>query len=264
MNIIEMFEKIKQILDVVNTPRYDDSQLVSEINTVQKELIDERGEPLKNNKGYSFQAVQRVRDELYTIVKQSPAIIAAGNVLPVASYPADYQYLVNLKVTISGNEYNSEPTTYSKLDEDTKNPFRRPTLEYPSKVYHNESVLGLDIIFGNTGVLASGVMDYLKYPSTVLVGTVYTSTHTFAVGNVLIVYSETVVYNGVTYLIGQTITIVAGFLTITSGEVVFGFVNSELPKALHEEICKRVAAKLSISSENYNKQNFVEKEIEKN
>jgi hypothetical protein len=67
------------------------------------------------------------------------------------------------------------------------------------------------------------------------------------------VTSESAVYNGVTYLLGSTITIAAPFLQITSGTVIDFYVNSNIGLALHEEIARKGAVNALLSIKEFDK-----------
>ncbi|MFA5036924.1 MAG: hypothetical protein WC479_07085 [Candidatus Izemoplasmatales bacterium] len=245
-----------------HSPRVTPQSIVEDIRSTINNIIKDRYDNFKIGKSYSFQSTQNLRDQLGDLVKQTSAIVAAGNLLPKTLFPADYRHIVSTSIRVDGKDYWAVPTTYDELRTLEVDPFSQPTIEIPAQVYYTEQDLGLVVHWGTEGVLQSGYFYYIKHPAQVNYGTEYDSTHTFVVGNIVIAI-EITVYNGVTYQIGQEITIVAGFLTITSGTVVIGYTNTDLPLLLHEEIALS-AAQLGINiTENYNKGTILERQNEK-
>lgn len=262
MNIIQQHERTRFYMDQVRSPRYLPETLNEALNVATLSIINDRYDNIKKMrraKNYSFQAVQRVRDELYTIVKNSGAIVAAGNYLPIASYPTDYKYMLQSWATIDGTEYRCSPTSY---DEDLDYAFKRPQISEPERVYWIESNLGVEILFGDSGTLASGRFWYISIPATVAHGIIRTAAYVYPANTTAICYTSTCVINAVTYTIGQTITVLAA-QTLTAGQAVDGYTNSDLPDTLHDEICRRAAEQLSGTAENYNKMQVLDRNVEK-
>lgn len=262
MNIVQLIEKIRTLIDHVNSPRYDETTICEFIDTAIDKICLDRYQNIKKEKRYSFEAIQRIKDELYTLVKSSPTITATGNILPIASYPVDYRFMLDLNVIIDTIEYNSESTTYDLLKENSRNPHRRPTLVYPDRVYHLESNTGLTLNFGDSGTLASGIYNYLKMPLKVKYGVERVGVYVFTVDTAVICASLVCVLNAVTYYLGDEIAAL-NTETLTSGTVVEQFVNTDIPQTLHEEIAKTTVELMTLSNENYNKNKFMEKENDK-
>lgn len=264
MNIIQMREKIMSYLDVTSV-RFQFSEYEDNIMTAENQIINDRIDnikKLKQQKTYSFQSIQRIRDELYTLVVSNTAIVPTGSLIPIGSYPADLRFVLGVKPVINGTRYIADSLSYNEEREVEMNPYKKPQLIEPYRVYYIESGTGLTILFGSSGTFTNSYIDYIKSPVRVNMGTRHTSSTIFTIGNVLIA-TEPTVYNSVTYDPGETITIVAGFLSITSGEVVFGYTNSDLPEVLHEEICKITAGLMGKTIEAYQKGMIIEGEANK-
>jgi hypothetical protein len=261
MNIIQIVERIKSYLDIVGSPRHDWVAYEMNIMTAINQIVNDRIDAVKKDtrdKKYAFQSRQRLRDELYTIVVNKQSVTPTLNTIPANQIPANFRFLLNVFPTISGTEYVAEPTSYNERREINDDPYRRAQLTEPYRIYYIESSSGIELSFNMT----SCKIDYIKNPAAVSVGQRYTSAQVFAIGNVLIA-TEPTVYHGNSYDPGDEITIVAGFLSITSGEVCFGYTNSDLPAVLHEEIAKVAAGLFEKTVEDYNKGIILEKESEK-
>ena len=261
MNIIEMVERIKSYADIVGSPRHDWVSYEQNIYTAINQIVNDRFDAVKKDrreKKYAFQSVQRLRDELYTLVVNDQSVTPTGALIPVANLPANFRFMLNVKPTISGTQYIADPLSYNEVREVSRDPYKRPQLTEPYRVYYIESSTGISVSYSMT----SCKIDYIKNPVQISVGNRYTSSQVFAIGNVLIA-TEPTVYNSVAYDPGEIITIVAGFLSITSGEVAFGYTNCDLPVPLHEEVCKVAAGLFEKTVEDYNKGIILEKESDK-
>jgi len=265
MNIIEMIERIKSYLDIVSSPRHDYVSYETNIYTAINQIVNDRFDAVKKNrqqKGYAFESIQRLRDELYTLVIDSYAIVPVGGIIRSINYPTDLRFIIGVKFIINGDRYIANPISYNQEKELETDPYLRPRLNEPYRVYYIESANGLKAKFGSSGAFTNSEIDYLKDPAKVSVGIRWDSTHNFVVGNVVIAVEPTV-YNSVAYDPGEYITIVAGFLAITSGLVCIGYVNCDLPTVLHEEICKIASGLFEKTVEDYNKGSILENEAQK-
>ena len=261
MNIVQLIEKVRHLRDITHSPRTTPEKITEDIRTAIDDIIRDRYDNFKLKKSYSFQSTQNLRDQLGDLVKNSGTIVATGTLLPKLSFPVDYRHIVVASVNIDNTDYWAIPKTYDELRTLDIDPFQQPSLEPPAQVYYNESELGLTVKWGNTGVLMNGYFFYIKEPVQVSYGIEYDSTHTFAVATPVIAV-EITVYAGNTYQIGDAFTI-APLGNITSGLVVAGWVGTDLPLMLHEEICKKAASVGLMITENWNKTTVIEKESEK-
>lgn len=244
MNIVQKHLRIRQYLDTVGSPRFDSSMVDREINTAINQIVNDRYMPLDpKRRENSFQVTQRIRDELYTLIRTSLPLTPVNNVLLLASVEG-YRFLLACQVRISSIDYPTDPLTYDEWLTIDRDPFKYPTLTYPSRIYRIENSNGIEIKFGNVGTLTSGTITYLRDPNIVSYGTKKTS-GSLSVGYNYIATKTTVInYNSSVYqtlLEGDLFLCPGPGYSIGSGEVVYGFENCDLPINLHEEVCVMAA-----------------------
>lgn len=259
MNIVQLHERVRFWCDRVNSPRFDYTAIDNAINDGIKELVDEKYDASKSNhKGDSFQRTQRVRDELWSLVAKNDTdtdLILAGNLITKASVDAlsdRYKYLLAASAEFTGTAGTYTlplfPLSYDRRNMIARNPFRRSSLGPMSLAYYIESKEGIEII-GPEGINPDIVtLYYLKEPIAVRFGE--EKTGPFADLEVVIATSLTAVYDSITYLLGDLITIVtAKGLSLTSGLAVHLYINSDIPETLHDEISVKAAVALLVVAE---------------
>ena len=161
-----MHSRVDQWLDTVSSPRYPSDQKDNAINTAIETIVNDRYYSLNpKERENSFQSSQRLRDELYTILAVE-LIPSNGPYIPISD-SLNYRFLVHLKVKIDGIWYQSFPVTYDEIEILDNDPFRRPTLDYPSQVYRIEELTRIRIIWGMSSDLQYGRLYYLKNPQRV-------------------------------------------------------------------------------------------------
>jgi hypothetical protein len=251
MNIIEMHETTRNLMDQVGSPRFTYDQYDTAIKNATDDIIADKVGNLKKRKPYSFQSIQQIRDELYTLVK-NVNMPMASNLLPVASLNAlgDYRFALLPRVTISGVQYYCEPLSFDELPVIERDPYKRPKLTEPYKIYYIENNTGITINPGPTGTCSNMNLDYIGKPADVFHGILWGPGHNFIVGDVVLAVEETV-YNLLTYYPGQAITIVGAALAITTGLVAISYVNSPMPEVTHKEICMKACTYLGMPVEMY-------------
>ncbi|MFH0866523.1 MAG: hypothetical protein V1904_10015 [Bacteroidota bacterium] len=262
MNIIQHAEGLDAYIDRVNSPRFSNLLRVRFINAAIGDIMEDRYSNIRNRKGYSFETIQRVRDELYTLVKIKSPMTATGNAYPIAQFPTDYKYGLVMKVLINSVEYWALPYMYNMKPVMNLDPFERPKLDYPSRVYFMQDATGFTLYFGTTGVLGNGTLDYLKLPNTCVYGIERDSTYVGPAGGIACIAIEPLVYAATSYAIGATFTLaVATSITSPVGGPAFvtGFTNSDMPATLDEEIMKRASSLMLMSISDYNKEAVIER-----
>lgn len=274
MNIVALHYKVAFFLDAEKSPRFsrkaEDKAINSAINDI---VLDRYNNIRQKQKEYAFQTSQRLRDELYTIVEEDDALVATGDILSIASM-TDYYLLLSLEVDISGRTINTIPLTYDEKNIIEINPFLRPSITYPERVYRIESAEGIKIIFGDTGTLVSGHSWFLKKPAKVSIGTEVSDTVTHILSAVkVIAYVDTTlnlhsitggVISSVDLLEEEEYTIGGDpvkYARLVSGIVFITPTETDLPEILHEEIARKAAAILSGNVENYNREQSLERDI---
>ena len=79
--VIEMHQDLDLLIDKVQTPRFTSPEKDRVLNYAQDRIIQDRYDNIKRDTGYSFQSLQRVRDEMRTLVTDVPytPVINQGN-----------------------------------------------------------------------------------------------------------------------------------------------------------------------------------------
>jgi len=240
MNIVQLIEKVRHWRDIVSSTRVTPEDITEDIRTAINNIIKDRYDNFKAKKDYSFQSTQNLRDQLGDLVKMYGVPAMGTNLIQKTLFPTDYRHIVSATVNIDGKIYAAIPKGYDEFRSITIDPFLAPTIDFPAQVYYSERNTGLEVQWGNVGTLINMTFYYIKEPVRVEYGTEILPGTNMVIGDIVIAV-EVTVYNSVTYQIGQLITIVPGFLTITSGKVVKGWVGTDLPLLLHEEIALNAA-----------------------
>jgi hypothetical protein len=269
MNIIQLHQKVKFIIDHKFSPRFRLSDYDDAINTCIGQIVKDRiGNIKQPGKPYSLQSSELLRDELYTLVKNSSPLAVNGNKVPITiggnqNYPADFYTLINLKVNISGQEYVCYPTTYHEADTNRKDPFKRATTNYPDKVYNIEDATGQTIDWGLKGTLISASMQYLSQPVKVNSGIVIKIGDLLPLGTQVISTSDATKYDGITYKTGVLFTFTNATIGLSSGSAVYNWVDHNLAVTLEEEVAMAAASLLSKTTEDWNKGKVFDNEVAK-
>ncbi len=250
MNIIQMQTEVSFLVDRESSARFTDDQYMTAINSAIVSILEDRLDNIKNPKRYSFESVQRVRDELYTLVPPTVTIVPVGNLVP---YPSNYNYFLKLECIIDGNTTLSRPTSYNESGTLPENPFKKPS---NTKTYFDQNADGFVIDRGAAGTFSAALLDYVKNPDTVTIGNPnnkITDGGALVIGSVYIVYEEAV-ENSVTYYEGQTFT--AATAVLTSGTVILNsiVVNCNLPVKLHKEITRLAASYMTGTISEFDKE----------
>lgn len=267
MNIVQIQQKVKSRLDQINTPRFETFQIDNTINTAIDNIIRYKmSGVIENGKRVSFQKTKIIRDELYTIVKKrsnvdANPIIITNNI--ISGLPSDtgniYRYLLLLQITVNGVLTDfCVPTTYDDFAVLKRNPYNRPSKDYPFNFYYIESSSGLECQYNQSGsdAITAAEIHYISQPAVVDYGTEVTSTYAFD-GVKKCIAVTTCVMAGTTYKKGVEWTPGNG-VHLTSGTAVIDYVNTDLPLSLHEEIVTEAAKMLNADVENFDKWKVME------
>lgn len=251
MNIVQLHERVRYWLDSVASPRFDSQDIDNGINSACNTITIETYGKEPMTRLESFQRDQKCRDTLGPIVKKATSIssgfsLDGNNVITIAS-STDYNLLLSLAVTINSSIYSCVPLTYDIKNTIPNNPYRRPRTVNEPLLYYNEEGNTIKISHAFAMVVSDFELFYLSQIPAVNYGIEYTSTKNFVVGNIVYAVEETV-YNAVTYKIGEAITIVAGVLAITSGRVVYSYIDCILRPFVHEKIAQKAAINCLISA----------------
>lgn len=270
MNIIQLHERVRFWVDVVASPRYESQDIDNALNVcIDNKVRESYDKNLPMNRSDSFQRVQRIRDELGPLVKK--LISGSGltiskdgtqNKLSLQNNVEDYGWLLSMRIQdsdLSKGWHPVYPLTFNRKNILSRNPFRRVRVTPQSKCYYYENE-GAWLIEDSLGNLDNAEIWYLATPAIVNYGVEYTSSHSFSDGDVIIAIEETV-YIGVTYKIGDKITILNPNLQITSGTVVFDYVECNIRSTTHEEISRRASVNLLLTAKEFDKATRLREEI---
>lgn len=251
MNALQMRLRIDELNDRVKSPRFTDDKYYSAINQAIQMTINDRIDNIKDKKRYSVQSIQRVRDELYTLIIAGTAIVPVSDII---AYPANYYHYLQLNCVIGGVTSYARPTDYNRVGPLLDNSWKKPS---DTKPYYIEVGTGLKVLHG-TGTFTSGILDYIKIPNTVSIGNAGQKL-TSASGNLATttnyyVYDECV-HNGVTYYDGALFTTSGVAAALTSGTVILAsnVVNCDLPEILQNEVVRLASAIMNGTVEDYQK-----------
>ena len=172
MNIVQMHARIRELMDNEESPRFLAKTIDSYINSANDVVVsDKYDNERKQRKLYSFQSSGKLRDELYTLVKETPAITPVDSIIEVKDFPVDLFYTIGVLVTVNYVSFSALPLTYEETPIIYQDPKRRPTLDYPQRAYYVESGDGLKLIYVDGALLGNAKITYLKKPATVYFGT---------------------------------------------------------------------------------------------
>jgi len=289
MNIVQLHERARFWVDVVSSTRFESEDIDNALNAAIDNRVTEAYDkhyPL--SKSDTFQRTQRVRDELHKLVIYYPYDHALSFVLQLldewAGYylfipeSVGYRHLLSLKIKmVSGAVLTAYPMTQDRINTNPKNPFRRVRMTHNPKVYYQEAVVDetfpaghyWKLIFDESTGLTEGFypvtpdgaeLYWLRNPAIVNYGIEYDLNKSFSEDDVIYAVQETV-YDGTTYKIGDKIIVTAGQLTITSGLVVFDYVETDMHTSTHEEISRRAAINCLLTASETAKANELRKEI---
>lgn len=262
MNAIELKNRVDFYLDMTRVPRFTFAEYNIAVNdTIEKFVSEMVGDP-NHRTPENVQWVQQIRDDLYTLVKNATGpTITNGTPITTEYYtagvatfpnPTDYYAFLALSGIIASKTIPAYPTNYNEETELINDSFKHPT---DTKIYYNENSSGFRVLKG-TATLSSVNLTYIKTPATYSCGAetqLIDGVPAVTLTNLATYYATQVsVYNGVTYLVGATIT-GSGVQLLTSGQVILtsNTTPCDLPDRTHEEIAKRAAATMLLSTANY-------------
>lgn len=242
--------KIDELNDRAKSSRFVDNKYYSAINQAIQLIVNDRIDNIKQKKKYSLESVQRVRDELYTLIVPGTVIIPIADVL---LFPVNYYHYLYLECLIDGVTSFAKPTDYNSMGPLLDNSWKKPS---PIKPYYIEVNNGLKVKYG-IGTFTSGMLDYLKIPNVVSIGNeghkLTNTSPALALGTSYYVYDEAV-HNGITYYDGQLFVATASSV-LTSGTVILAsnVINCDLPILIQNEVIRMASAIMNGTIEDYQK-----------
>jgi len=245
VNSIQIKNKIDFYNNLSKTARYYRFEYDDAFNIATDQYLTAR---LGDGSQRTPELFQQVRDEIYTLVKTATVTFTPGTAITNRYYtilpatgpaPSDYRDYMLLMCLIDGYTTYARPTNYNELGPLFENSFMHPTNDKP---YFTYQTTGLSLYRENSGTLTSATLTYIKEPATFTIGLesqLINGGPAVTLTNLLAYYAtEESVYNGVTYIIGATIT-GSGAQILTSGQVILASntTPSDLPSKVHEELC---------------------------
>lgn len=227
------------------------------INAGLAPLLDANGNPVVTN------SIPQISDTFTTVGSTSLVTLSAALVVKRSLYPMckleggyvlrsslepRFAYLLSLRIKVGDSWYDTTPTTHDELPVINDNPNTRPNVAVAMPMAYNlEEGIGFKIEAGSATVTAAELL-YLPLPVPIFSGKEYdlaTAAKDDLVGKKVIVRSEWATISGVVYACGDELTIYADH-TLTEGIVGVGYVNSDMPTVLHNEVCRRAATLLAV------------------
>lgn len=256
MNTPQLADRIYYHLDRQRSNRYKRFTLVDALNVATDRFIKDRYDNIKLSLPYSFERVERVRQELATLVSGPLAIVPANNDIAV---PSNFQYEVLMYAVINGARRLSHTLTYAESDV-TENAFMEPSNEYP---IHRRTATGYNFQLGN-GAFSSAELWFIKQQQILVFedAQISAGAAVLSIGNLYYVNNLTVVHNFITYSDGQTFLAVNA--TLAGPGTVSRYVDTDMPVTSHEEIAKMAADSLAGVSENYRKAQLLAGKVAEN
>jgi hypothetical protein len=272
MNSIQSMTRADFYLDVTRNGRFFFSDYNKAFRDAIRIFIEEKLGDEKERDPENFQWNQAIRDSLYNLIATNSPTITNGTVINTRYYsvtpstfplPTDYYAFVSLNVLIDSFTNYSRPTSFNELGPLIQDSFRHPTNQ---KTYYNETNVGFTVWRGTGGTFTSATLTYLRAPADFSVGA---ESQLIAPGGAVLtngqsyIAVEISVQNSVTYQIGDQFTAVGTGLT--SGLVILAAntVPIDLPPSTHEEIAKRAAEIMLLTTANYQASQAVESQVQK-
>ena len=253
MNILELHRKTLFYINQQKSARFLSDSVDGAINDATTQLINQKFLAYRNALSY-FEANQRIKDELYTIVVKDLPIVPVNNILAI---PTDYFHEVGISVVIDGSTYPAYPVLQKEVNVNPTNFYTRPSLE---NITFEQTQNGFTIIYGNAGVLTQGKLTYLQVPPQVFISSVAITSglNVLVDGSSYLVTAGQVTNNGNIYNVDDVFTAVG--TAMTGGGTVVLVQNSILPSTFQLEIAIFAASILAASVKDYATQkNLLEK-----
>ena len=169
--VAQMHDDLDLLTDKVESPRFTSPEKDRVLNMAQDRIIQDRYDNIKRDTGYSFQSLQRIRDEMRTLIKELPYIsvgVAIGGGYYTFSLPSDYRNEILLQANIDAKTVTSIPIDYDTFGVAEEDPFGNFTADYPR---HVESGATEVKVYTGTGTLFFVSLSYLKTPAAIDINT---------------------------------------------------------------------------------------------
>lgn len=269
MNAIQIKERVDFYLDITRNARFSFLTYAKAVNDAIEKIVNDQFGDINNQKPYSFDFIQQVKDNFYTLIKVGNPSITTGTAITNeygsfipnhVNFPTDYYIFISLDTTIDGIKNYARPLEYNQRGPVFRDSFRAPSNK---QAYYLEDATGLTIYRGSTGTLSSVDLTYVKEPATYSIGNesllINAGAGVLTTSAVYIAVEESV-HNGITRQPGDQFT--AANTNLTSGQVILASntTTCDLPEKIHEEVAKTAAAIMAGVVSDFNRSAFVNKE----
>lgn len=266
MNALEMRKAVLFHLNRSQSPRFNNDRITTALQIAEEDKISQTADryklAIRKQSSDSLEVVQKIKDELQTIVKITPIVIDASREFPL---PNDYYYDMGLEVLINDVWKNVFPTSTNEKLGGSENIYERASL---TDMYYN--------IFDGKGHLYNGEegvntyvtarMTYVRKIKPVFIddeiNAIPQNTPDLVVNSTYGVFTGSLTYNGVTYVKNESFVAVVGFLQFTGSGTALLIRNSELSYQSHKSLSKKAAASLAGVVENFDKNRFLEDKLQ--
>tara|TARA_R110000824_G_scaffold24989_6_gene87455 strand:+ start:1641 stop:2288 length:648 start_codon:yes stop_codon:yes gene_type:complete len=165
--VAQMHEDLDLLTDKVESPRFTSPEKDRVLNMAQDRIIQDRYDNIKRDTGYSFQSLQRVRDEMRTLIKELPYIavgVAIGGGHYTFTLPSDYRNEILLQGNVDSKTVTSIPIDYDTFGVAEEDPFNNFT---PTNPRHVESGATSVKVYTGTGTLFFVALSYIRIPAVI-------------------------------------------------------------------------------------------------
>ena len=257
MNPIQLKNRIDFYNNLTRNARFNFDEYAMAVNDVVQEFIFENLGDKENRNPKNFQWVDRINDQLFTLIATDTPTLVAGTPIvnkyystnvDTADFPADYNDFIALSLIVDGYTVYGRPTTFNKLNPMLGDSFRHPD---ENNVWYNWNDAGLTIY--SKGTVSECNLTYIRDAVDFSIGqesNLIDAPNTLT--NAVQYYATTpALYGTTTYQIGDVIT--GNGTALLSGQVIPVSVTSpvDLPAQAHEEIAKRASARMLLTRSNY-------------
>lgn len=256
MTTPELHERVYFHADRQRSRRYTRSIITNALNVAIDAFINDRYDNIKKLTAYSFERVERIRQELDPLVVHTFIPPSTTNVYLA---PADMRYalLSLVQVDNAGPFVLLQEPGLNEADRE-ENDFLSASADFP---YTRRYGGGTWQMFPSAGhAVTSWELYYLKYQSVIVFGdaVITAGANVLVTGQFYNVVDGTVTHNAVNYTQGQSFQ--AANTTLAGTGSVALFTNTNMPLTSHEEIAVSAAAILMGTFENYQKRAVKEQE----
>lgn len=232
------FEIFDVLIDEFGTGEVSRADKTIWLNQAIRDYIQDRISPKNRNKGYSFQIDNLARTEMKDLYIAPIALNLASAGL--FDYPANFSYPGTLLVTINGKVVGCNIVSPSKAEDLRDDPFIDKSFEPFAELTASGIVVTSKETDGSD--LTAATFSYVKqwtettWGTTLLAGSIDET-----VGNIIYVESGNLTYNGSTYNVGETFTIVISGGNISNSGSGAVITNTEISDDVMRECIRKAS-----------------------